>query len=503
MTTRTPGSDRPAVPAYPPALLPRPRQMATDSGNLPLDASTTAAGPQPALDRLREVLRLPLPEHRDPVLRLELDDSIPSEGYRLVVDGRRARLSGGDDAGLLNGVHTIAQLVPSRVLAGGRATALPRVRISDRPRFAWRGVLLDVARHFMPVPFILRLLDLICLHRLNVLHLHLTDDQGWRLEIPRYPRLTTVGAAARANHPGGWYTAADIHTIVAYAARRGVFVVPEIEMPGHVQAAVAAYPDLGNHPERPVPVWDAWGVSEHILNVEESTVNFFRHVLTETARLFPGPYLHIGGDECPFTQWRESPAAQERMRTLGFTGEHQLYTWFMRRLAGHVTALGRRPVCWSETGAAAPPGAVVMPWREVDGAFPLGQEAGRAHDTVMVPHQYTYLDYRQSDRTDEPVAQQAVTTLADVYSFQPWVPSPGEPGRTLGVQCALWTEFMPTTDHVEYMAFPRLSAFAEIAWGSPRDGFTEFVGRLRGHLGRLDALGVQYRPLDQIEEYGR
>jgi hexosaminidase len=478
-----------------PALLPRPLQVVPGGGQFTVDSHTTADGPPPVLDRLREVLGLPLPPvgrmADRPAIRLALDAGLADEEYRLTVSPAGVHLTGGAQSGLVNGVHTVAQLLPPGRHPAGPAHALPCLRISDRPRFGWRGVMLDVARHFMPVDFVRRLVDLMALHRLNVLHLHLTDDQGWRVEIRRYPRLTAVGAH-RQGTDGGFYTRDDVATIVGYAAARGITVVPEIDLPGHVQAALAAYPELGNDPAAVPGVWTGWGISPHTLNVEESTVDFFGDVLAEVVEMFPSPYVHIGGDECELGEWRASSRAQHRMRELGIAGEGQLHGWLLDRMSRVLAAHGRRTACWQEDGSAPPPGALVMPWRHETG--PVG------YDVVLSPHRYAYLDYRQSADGDEPPSQPVVTTLADVYGYQPEVPADRHSGRVLGLECALWTEYMPTADLVEYMAFPRMCAFAEVAWSGVERDYPEFHGRLSGHLARLDARGVRYRPLDPLPE---
>ncbi|GAA5085316.1 hexosaminidase [Thermocatellispora tengchongensis] len=408
-----------------------------------------------------------------PVRRGADDPALGPEGYRLRVGEDGIDLTAGGPAGHFYGTRTLAQL-------GGSA---PELTVEDRPAFGWRGVMLDVARHFMPKEFVLRLIDALALHKLNVLHLHLTDDQGWRLESKRYPRLTEVGARR-----GGHYSQEDIREIVAYAAARFVTVVPEIEMPGHAQAAIAAYPRLGNHPGRRLDVWDRWGISEHVFNLEEATIRFCQDVLDEVVDLFPGPYVHVGGDEVPPAEWEASPAARRRMAELGLPGATAARAWFIGRMAEHLAARGRRVVCWDEDGTS-PPGAVRMAWRDAE----RGPDAARAgHEVVLTPYRHTYFDYYPADPEAEPGqprAQDGVVSLADVYRFAP----PTIPG-VLGAQCQLWTEYMPTPEHVEYMAFPRLCAFAEVAWGTAGD-FEGFLARLPAHLDRLSALGVASGPI--------
>ncbi|MEO3813673.1 beta-N-acetylhexosaminidase [Sphaerisporangium sp. B11E5] len=406
--------------------------------------------------------------HPDLVRYAARDPGLGEEGYRLDVGPAGIELTAGGRAGCFYGLRTLAQF----------GAAVPYGTVEDRPRFGWRGVMLDVARHFMPKTFVLRLIDLLAEHKLNVLHLHLTDDQGWRLSIERYPRLTEVGA--RRGGPQAFYTRDDVREIVAYAAERFVTVVPEIEMPGHAQAAIAAYPELGNEPSRRLEVWSRWGISEHVLNLEEPTVRFCQDVLDEVAELFPSTYIHVGGDECPPAEWEASPRARRRLAELGLSGPSEACGWFIGRMAEHLEGLGRKLVCWDEPDRAPTPGTTVMVWRDEE-ALP------DRTDIILAPYTRTYLDYYPSDAPGQPRAQPGVVSLADAYGFRP------DPG-VRGVQCQLWTEYMPTPERVEYMAFPRLCAFAEVAWGTPGD-YPDFLRRLDPHLARLTAQGVHVGPL--------
>jgi hexosaminidase len=295
---------------------------------------------------------------------------------------------------------------------------------------------------------------------------------------------------------GGFYTQDDLREIVAYAAERHVTVLPEIDLPGHMQAAIAAYPELGNL-DRQLPVWTDWGVSENVLNVEESTVMFFGNVLDEVIDIFPAPFISLGGDEVPTVQWRDSPSAQARLRDLGLPDEAALQSWFIGRLAERLRDRGRRLVVWDELVATGlPEGALVQSWRGIEG----GLVAGRAgHDVVMCPEQEVYLDHRQSDRDDEPIPVGYARSVEDVHRFDPVAGLPADVrDRVIGTQAQVWTEHLDSPRRVDYAAFPRLAAFAEVAWSDPasidHDGFLD---RLRSaHLPRLDALGVEYRPLD-------
>jgi len=437
-----------------------------------------------------------------------IDPALPAEGYRLTVDEFGVDLAGGSAAGVFYGRQTLRQLLPPAALRHGVTGPLtvPAVRISDAPRFAWRGVLLDVARHFMPIADVLRFVDLMAFHKLNVLHLHLTDDQGWRIEIPGRPRLTSVGAwrsrsmlGSRSHgrydqRPhGGYYTADDLREIVGYAAERHVTVVPEIDLPGHMQAAIAAYPELGNG-ARPA-VRESWGVSSHLLNVSDETLDFCRDVLDQVCAIFPSTLIGIGGDECPPDEWRASGAVQDRMRAEGLPDVRALHGWFIARMAEHLSGHGRRVYGWDEIlDGGAPPGATVAAWRGV-GQTVRAARAG--HDVVSCPDLFVYLDYRQSDDPGEPTPVGTRLSLADVYGFDP-VPAgltDDEARQVIGGQANVWTEHMESARRVDYMAYPRLCAFAEAVWSpGPRD-FADFTERLTPHLARLDALGVNYRPM--------
>lgn len=431
-------------------------------------------------------------------------------------------LTGASAAGLFRGAQTLRQLLGPDAyrrapLPGRPAWELLYATVEDGPRFAWRGMMLDVARHFTPKDGVLRHIDLLAAHKLNVLHLHLTDDQGWRVEIKRHPRLTGVGAwraRSRWGHRasplwnetphGGHYTQDDIREIVAYAAERHVRIVPEIDIPGHSQAAIAAYPELGNRDvvdTGALEVWDDWGISENVLAPTEGVLRFYEEVFEELLDLFPAevsPFVHVGGDECPKAQWRASAAAQERIRELGVDGEDGLQSWFIRHFDRWLTARGRRLIGWDEIleGGLAE-GAAVSSWRGYAGGI-AAAEAG--HDVVMCPEQQVYLDHRQADGPDEPMPIGYVRSLEDVYRFEPVPPklSPEAAAHVLGAQANVWTEVMENQGRVDYQVFPRLAAFAEAVWSplpepESRD-YAGFEARMSTHYARLDALGVEYRP---------
>ncbi|MFL5574376.1 MAG: beta-N-acetylhexosaminidase [Gemmatimonadaceae bacterium] len=446
-----------------------------------------------------------------------------AEGYALDVGRARVVARAPAAAGLFYAAQTMRQLLPPEIFreapVAGVAWTMPAASIEDRPRFAWRGGHLDVGRHFMPKEFVEKYIDLLALHKMNVFHWHLTEDQGWRLEIRKYPRLTEVGAwrgeslvgrqqlqpdSARwtfdGEPHGGYYTQADAREIVAYAKARFVTVVPEIEMPGHARAAIAAYPELGVTGQ-PVAVGTRWGVYDDVLNVDSTTLRFMQDVLGEVMEIFPGPYIHVGGDEAVKAQWKASPRVQARMTALGVADEHALQSWFLGQMDAFLTAHGRRLVGWDEIleGGPLAPGATVMSWRGTEG----GVAAARAgHDVVMAPGSHTYFDHYQSlDTIAEPIAIGGYLPLDTVYAFEP-VPAaltPAEAAHVLGAQAQLWTEYMRDPKKVEYMAFPRLCAFAEVMWTPrARRDLADFRARLAAaHLARLRALDVNYRaPVD-------
>lgn len=518
-------------------LIPAPRSVVAGSGEVRLTARSeiyASSETEGAGNWLRTVLRqatgLPLREGRElddaeGGIGLQLDPGLGPEEYRLVSDSSGVLIEGGSAAGVFWGAQTLRQLLGPDAyrrapLDRDRAWTVPHVTIEDSPRFRWRGLMLDVARHFMPKEGVLRQLDLMAAHKLNVFHFHLTDDQGWRVEIKRYPKLTETGswrARTKFGHRasplwdekphGGFYTQDDIREIVAYAAERHISVVPEIDVPGHSQAAIAAYPELGNTDvidTTALSVLDTWGISANVLAPTDNTLRFYEGVFEEVLELFPAgagefsEFIHVGGDECRKDQWKQSAAAQGRIKELGLADEDELQAWFIAHFDTWLTARGRRLIGWDEIleGGLAE-GAAVASWRGYAG----GVAAARAgHDVVMCPEQYVYLDHRQAPGEDEPVPIGYVRTLEDVYRFEP-VPqqlTEAEARHVLGTQANVWTEVMESQERVDYQSYPRLSAFAEVAWSSlPAPGERDFAGfeeRMAVHYRRLDALGVGYRP---------
>ncbi|NUL03200.1 beta-N-acetylhexosaminidase [Streptomyces lunaelactis] len=512
-------------------LIPAPRAVdgPSRSGFLPDRGTTLYAGPgTESTERwlrstLGAALGLPLApgeERAENSLTLLIDNTLEPEAYRLgVVWSQGVEIRGGSGAGVFWGAQTLRQLLGAEAFRSApvspeRTHGIPHQVIEDAPRFPWRGLMLDVSRHFLPKDDVLRYLDLLAAHKLNVFHFHLTDDQGWRIEIKRYPRLTDIGAwRARTKYGhraselwderphGGYYTQDDIREIVAYAAERHITVVPEIDIPGHSQAAIAAYPELGNTDvvdTTTLSVWDNWGINPNVLAPTDTTLRFYEGVLEELLGLFPSAFVHIGGDECPKDQWKASPAAQARIKELGLADEDELQSWFIRHFDTWLSGRGRRLIGWDEIleGGLAP-GAAVSSWRGYAGGI-AAAEAG--HDVVMCPEQQVYLDHRQHGGADEPMPIGYVRTLEDVYRFEPVPPSlsPEAAAHILGTQANVWTEVMQDRSRVDYQVFPRLAAFAEVAWSAlpapaERD-FEDFERRMNAHYARLDALGVGYRP---------
>lgn len=443
-------------------------------------------------------------------IELQVDPSITAdspESYTLDISPIGVLIRARDARGLFYGAITLWSLVTAAP-ADERSAVLTSMRITDAPRFVWRGFMLDSARHFQPPAFIEQMLDWMALHKLNTFHWHLSDDQGWRVEIKKYPRLTEVGAwrvpagagpaadidpkTGKPRLYGGYYSQEQVRDIVRYAAARFITVVPEIEMPGHAQATLAAYPERGTDGVAP-PVSSDWGVHNYLYNVDDATFGFLEDVLTEIMTLFPGEYIHVAGDEAVKDRWRATPAVQERMRALGVANEAALQGYFTHRMAQFLNAHGRKLIGWDEIlEGDLPASATVMSWRGTAGAI----EASKAgHDVVMAPAPTLYLDYLQSDLPDEPPGRPSYVTLHDVYAFNPLPKEiPGDAARhVLGAQINAWTEHMRTPERVEHAAFPRMAAIAEVVWTAPStDTWQSFVARLPAQFARYQKLGIHY-----------
>jgi len=499
------------------SLIPLPAQLTVADGTFNVDAHTPivvadhAGSTRRTAQYLAELiartrgLHLPVQQGAATTAAIVLrrDPQAPvtnREGYALDVTPQGIRITARDDAGLFYGAVTLWQLLTPDGQHG--AVQVPAVQIRDQPRFAWRGLMLDSARHFQSVAEIEQLLNQMAEHKLNVFHWHLTDDQGWRIQIKRYPELTRIGAwrtppdAGHDGEPqryGGFYTQDEIRRIVAYAAARHITVVPEIDMPGHAQAVVAAYPQFGVTGQRP-PVSVDWGVNPYLYNVDDATFRFITNVLDEVMALFPSKYIHVGGDEAVKDQWQAAPAVQAKMHALGLKDEDALQGWLIGRVGRYLDAHGRRLIGWDEIldGSNVPADATVMSWRGTKGAIKAVQGG---HDVVLSPAPDLYLDQLQSDRADETAGRIPVRDLASVYAFEP-VPKEldtEQAQHVLGAQANAWTEHMPTMKHVEHAAFPRLAALSEVDWSpaAARD-WSSFTSRLPAQFARYSAQGIGY-----------
>jgi hexosaminidase len=429
----------------------------------------------------------------------------------LDVDAARIRIAAKNGRGLFYGTETLRQLFPGAIEAaspqGEVVWSVPAVHIEDAPRFSYRGMHLDVSRHFFPVEFVKRYVDLIARYKMNTFHWHLTDDQGWRIEIKKYPKLTEIGSIRRETVIGvpgpnpvydgtpyaGFYTQDQIRDVVAYAAERFVQVLPEIEMPGHCLAALASYPELACTPG-PFETATSWGIFDDVYCPSEPTFQFLDDVLAEVTALFPNPLVHVGGDEVPLTRWNESLVAEGVVKSAGLASTADLETWFIGRIAASLGASGRQLVGWDEiAGGAKIANATVMSWRGAD----KGREAAElGYPVIMTPVESCYFDKAQSAETSEPLSAGGLLTLEQVYAFDPMPAglSADKAALVLGAQGNLWTEYIATASHAEYMAFPRALALSEVVWSPPAArSYPDFLARLTGNAAHLDALGVNYR----------
>lgn len=432
------------------------------------------------------------------------------EGYWLTVGADGIRIDGASDAGVFYGIQTLRKAIPAD--ARGAKVELPAATILDYPRFAYRGMMLDVGRHFMPVDSVKAFIDILALHNQNRFHWHLTDDQGWRIEIKKYPKLTEIGSKRKetvigrnsgkydGKEYGGFYTQDEIRDVVAYAAQRHITIIPEIDMPGHQLAALTAYPELGCT-GGPYEVWTQWGVADDVICAgNEQSMQFLEDVLAEVIELFPSEYIHVGGDECPKVRWKDCPKCQARIKAEGIkkdkkhSAEEYLQSYVISRMEKFVESKGRHIIGWDEIleGGLAP-NATVMSWRGMDG----GEEAARQHhDVIMTPNTYVYFDYYQSTDTErDPLAIGGYIPLEKVYSFEP-VPaslSPEERKYIIGAQANLWTEYIPSLSQAEYMILPRIDALAETQWSDPsKKEYQGFLKRVFRMTKLYDVLGYNY-----------
>jgi hexosaminidase len=447
-----------------------------------------------------------------PAITFDMDplaSVVGDDGYRIEVGAGGIRVIARSPVGSFYGGVTLWQLLTPPGWIRGTAAEIAEGVIEDHPRFAWRALLLDSGRHFQSVADIERLIDWMSLDKLNVLLWHLTEDQGWRLEIPKYPELTKTGACRKAvgldieltgaaDKPYcGFYTEADVRDIVRYAAARFVTVVPEIDLPGHSQAAVAAYPWLGVTGERPA-VWTDWGISPWLLKPVEKTLQFVDDVLDEVMKLFPSRFISIGGDEADKQQWNASPELRARMLELGLANMDQLQGWFISQVADHLVEHGRTPVGWDDgllAGVKLPASQVVMSWHGDDGEHVALEAAAQGHDVVLTPTESLYFDYYQSNLPDEWPGQPPMTTLRQAYdtTVVPNGATAAEASHIIGVQGSLWTEFMPSFACDQHALFPRIAALSELGWSAASEhDWNGFLQRLTSELSRYRALGIGY-----------
>ena len=447
------------------------------------------------------------PDLPDSIILTTVEDRTNPEGYVIRVEPDYIHIIG-SERGMFYAVQSLARLIPTEFTG---AAAIPATEIYDSPRFPYRGMHLDVARHFMPVDFVKRYIRLLSQYKFNYFHWHLTDDQGWRIEIKKYPRLTEIGSKRPETVLGknyqpyrgdripveGFYTQDEIREIVEYARRYYITIIPEIDMPGHSSSALAANPNLGCKSDSPYRVKTTWGGFPDILCPSEETFQFVGDVLDEVIDLFPdSPYIHIGADEVVYDQWASSDVVKEVMRTNGLQSQSQVYSWFLKKVESQINARGKKMIGWDEMlDAPDPPNATVMSWQ---GLAPGIKAANSGREVIMAPNSHAYFDRPQSESPLEPLALGKPLSLREVYSFDPVPPEIAYQNRgfVLGAQGCLWTEFIKRPKDVEYMAFPRAIALAEVLW-SPQSSrnFVDFQARLRNELVRLDRQKVNYRKI--------
>jgi hexosaminidase len=501
-------------------LLPMPANVTAATGAFNLahaQIQASGTGERAAAERLRTLLtRSRGPNlgyaHRGQIHFHRDSQIVGGEAYRIVVTQRGVDVTASTDAGLYYGAETLWQLMASSL----SEKRIPALTIDDRPAFAWRGVMLDSARHMQPVSYVKQLIDRMAMSKLNLLHWHLSDDQGWRIEIDRYPRLTSVGAwrqeagAAgvdpRTGKPilyGGYYNKAQIREVVAFARSRHVTVVPEIDMPGHATAIVAAYPQLASIPKPPASPSHDWGILPNLLNADDATFTFIDNVLDEVMALFPGPFIHVGGDEAVKDQWKANPAIQAKINMLALKDEDALQGWFTARVGDYLAKHGRRLIGWDEIlGGKVPANAAVMSWHGIDGAITAAKSG---HDAVLAASPILYLDHLQSSSGDEPPGRAEIIEWRQLYDFDPLPAAltPAERRHILGLQANLWTEHVRTTDYADRMLWPRAAIVAELAWSNPKKDWTAFSRRLVAAMERWRAMGQGFNvvPLEPLATF--
>ena len=522
------------------AIIPKPLELTTVNGTFVINAQTRIIIPKGGVEQrlLAEMLSERLAIAGGISLKIEEanmpDNLVPTqkaivfapfkdqvynkmlgdEDYILKSDAKGIVIAGATSQGEFYALQSLLQLLPPQIYSSSIIKdvkwVVPGCTVFDRPRYKHRGSMLDVSRHFFPVSFVKRYIDLLALHKMNRFHWHLTDDQGWRIEIKKYPKLTEIGSKRKESMKGhytdgkfdgtphgGFYTQEEIKEVVAYAKKKFITIIPEIEMPGHALAALASYPELGCTEKSlkgtPYEVTGIWGVHDDVFCPSEKTFTFLEDVLTEVIALFPGEYVHIGGDECPKIAWKQSQFCQDLMKKEGLKDEHELQSYFIKHFDKFLTSKGKKAIGWDEIlEGGISPNATIMSWRGVEGGIAAAQQN---HDAIMTPTGFCYLDYYQSDPTTEPIAIGGYLPLEKVYSYDPTPKAltPEQAKHILGVQANIWTEYIQTPEHLEYMAYPRASAIAEVGWTSLRQkDYEDFTARLKTHFERLKYLGVNY-----------
>lgn len=505
------------------SIIPQPRYVQMDEGTFRIDKDTKIFLDEPVEEYMRIAGFLNERLLAAAGFSLEITDEmtadgnviffmnagLPSEAYGIHVEPNRIVIDYGDGAGAFYALQTIFQLLPEEIFADSRQRGvkweIPCLAMEDAPRFKYRGMHLDVCLHYFDLDFLKKYIDIMALHKVNRFHWHLTEDQGWRLEIKKYPLLTEKGQWRKetvvgslnsgvydGTPYGGYYSQEQVRDLVQYAAERYVTIIPEIELPGHALAAIACYPELSCGLEDHYETATKWGVFKQVYCPKETTFEFLEDVFDEVFELFPSEVVHIGGDECPKASWKACPHCQALIRKLGLKDEYELQSWFVTRMEKYINSKGREIIGWDEIlqGGLAP-NAKVMSWLGEEGGI---QAARQHHEVVMAPHQKYYLDYWQADPDSEPLAMGGPTTLKTMYEYEP-VPevlTPEEARYIIGVEGCVWTEYMDSPERVEYMAWPRMCAIAETGWTQTGKDWDAFTRRLETHLGRLDRLDVGY-----------
>ena len=442
-------------------------------------------------------LRIEVRKPKKGAINVSLNPSLEKEAYTFVVSPDRIEVEGGSPRGVFYAFQSLRQLIPDEAFDQPGVAAIPAVQVEDEPCFSYRSMMLDVCRHFFTVEEVKTYIDMLALHKMNTFHWHLTDDQGWRIEIKRYPELTTVGAQRNqtvvgrmkekdntydGKPYGGYYTQDEIREVVRYAAERFVDIIPEIEMPGHATAALAAYSWLGCT-GGPYEVWPDWGINNEVFCMgRESTFEFLENVLSEVLELFPGKYIHIGGDECPRDRWKECPDCQARMKAEGFTDEAQLQSYLNHRIEQWLNERGRSMIGWDEIleGNGVSKTATVMSWRGTKGGITA---ARMGNHVIMVPFTHCYFDYHQTKTPDrEPLGIGGYIPVEQVYTLDPYDSlTVDEYPYILGVQSNLWTEYITSLSHIQLIVLPRAAALAEVGWSYDRKDYARF----RKHMERM------------------